>query len=79
MEEGTMLPADADRRSVAHRMRAYRQRRRLKLRSAWVRISPSELDGLIAKGFLDPASRDDAEAIGLAIEELIVDWLSVLV
>ena len=79
METGTIRPADADGRSVAHRMRAYRRRQRLKLRSAWVRISPSELDGLIAKGFLDPASRDDAEAIGLAIEELIVDWLSVLV
>jgi hypothetical protein len=79
METGTIRPADADGRSAAQRMRSYRHRRRHKLRSAWVRISPSELDGLIAKGFLDPANRDDAKAIGLAIEELIVDSLSVLV
>jgi hypothetical protein len=79
METRTALPVKLGKRTAARRMRSYRHRRRHKLRSAWVRISPSELDGLIAKGFLDPANRDDATAIGLAIEELIVDWLSVLV
>jgi hypothetical protein len=76
METGTALPPNPLKRSVAERMRAYRRRQRLKLRSAWVRISPSELDGFIAKGFLDPANRDDPKAIGLAIEELILEWLS---
>ena len=71
MEMGTAPPAIAGKRSVAQRVRAYRHRRRLKLRSAWVRIAPSEIDALVAKGFLDAPDRDDSKAIGLAIEELI--------
>jgi hypothetical protein len=30
----------------------------------------------MAKGFLDPAYRNDSQAIGSAIEELMLDWLS---
>jgi hypothetical protein len=56
-------------------MRDYRRRRRRNLRYVRVTVGRAELDGLVARGYLKPDVRNDLEAIELAFDDLIVDWL----
>ena len=82
--DGTHMPteicsnnasADGGRRSVAERMRAYRRRRKRNLRCVRLVIGRAEFDGLVAKGYLAPGAREDLDAIRLAVDDLIFDWL----
>jgi len=57
-------------------MRSYRRRRSRGLRCVQLQVGRVELDGLIAKGYLAPGDRQDVDAIALAIDDLIFDWLS---
>jgi len=41
-----------------------------------VQVGRAELDGLIAEGYLLPGNRDDTHTIGLAINNLMFDWLN---
>jgi len=61
--------------SVAERMRHYRRRRGRGLRCVQVHVGQAELDGLVAEGYLLSADRNDAYTIGLAISDLMFDWL----
>ena len=69
-------PAKSGRRSAADRVRSYRHRRRRGLRCIRVQVGRAELDGLIAEGYLLPGNRDDSYTIGLAINNLMFDWLN---
>jgi len=60
---------------IAERMRSYRRRRRRGLRCVRLQVGRGELDGLVAKGYLAPGDRQDVEAIAVAIDDLIFDWL----
>jgi hypothetical protein len=62
-------------KSVAERMRAYRHRRRVGLRRLEVQLGQPELNSLVAKGCLSSDKRDDRQAIGTAIENLLFDWV----
>jgi hypothetical protein len=66
-------PAEVICRSAAKRMRAYRRRRRLNHRCVKVEVGPAELDGLVGYKYLSPEARNDVEAIGAAISDLIID------
>ena len=70
-----LVPTEPIDRSVAARMRLYRQRRSRELRCVRVPIAPAEIDGLVAKGYLSPGKRNDREAISLAISDCLVDAL----
>jgi hypothetical protein len=41
-----------------------------------VQVGPAELDGLVAEGYLLSGNRDDSYTIGLAINNLMFDWLN---
>ena len=56
-------------------MRAYRLRRQYGLRCVQVQVGRAEVDGLIANGYLPPDKRQDLHAIGLAVSDLMFDWL----
>ncbi len=60
-------------RSSAERMRAYRQRRRLRLRSIRIQLSDAEIGALVRLGYL--GSPDDIRAIGYAATAFISDAL----
>ena len=62
-------------RSVAERMRAYRRRRKRNDRCVRIVVGRAELDGLVARGNLAPSARKDLDAIRLAVDDLIFDWL----
>jgi hypothetical protein len=70
-------PARAVRRSSAERMRAYRRRRRHGLRCFAVKLGRAELDDLVIKGYLAPEKRNDRQAIELAIDDFLFDFLRV--
>ena len=72
---GDVLPPNSGAKSVAERMRAYRRRRRRGLRCYGVQLGQAELDGLVAKGYLPSDKRGDRQAIELAIDDLLFDWL----
>ncbi len=59
--------------SAAERMRAYRKRQRRGLRCVRVLIGPVEIDGLIKKHYLDPADRDNLEALAAALDGYVSD------
>ena len=60
----------------AARMRVCRLRQRRGTRCVRVAISPTEIDGLIAKGYLGPEEREDREAIGAAASWFLSDVLA---
>jgi len=60
-------------RSSAERTRAYRQRRRLQLRSVRIRLSDAEIGALVRLGYL--GNRDDIRAIEHAATAFISDAL----
>jgi len=68
-------PAKPGCRSAADRMRSYRRRRGRGLRCIQVQVGRTELDGLVAKGYLLPGDREDISAIRLAISDLMFDYL----
>jgi hypothetical protein len=55
----------------AERMRRHRQRKREKLRSLRIELRETEVDALIDAGFLEQETRDDPDAIILALYELL--------
>ncbi len=57
--------------SAAERMRDYRERQRRGLRCVRVLIGPVEIDGLIKKHYLDPADRDNLEALETALDAYV--------
>jgi hypothetical protein len=57
-------------------MRSYRRRRGRGLRCIQVQVGPAELKRLVAEGYLLPGNRDDSYTIGLAINNLMFDWLN---
>ncbi len=59
--------------SAAERMRVYRERQRRGLRCVRVQISHVEIDGLIKKHYLDPADRDDLDALEAALDAFVSD------
>jgi hypothetical protein len=61
-------------RSSAERTRAYRRRRRLRLRSVRIQLSDAEIGALVRLGYL--GSPDDMRAIGYAATAFISDALS---
>jgi hypothetical protein len=61
--------------AAAERMRAYRLRRHHGLRCVQVQVGRAEVDGLVANGYLPPDKRQDVRAIGLAVSDLMFDWL----
>lgn len=61
--------------SAADRMRAYRRRRRYGLHCVGVQVGRAELDTLVAKGYLPADKRQDRQAIGLAVNDLLSDWV----
>ena len=54
---------------AAERMRRHRQRKRDGLRSMRIELRETEIDALIDVGFLEQASRDDSNAVVLALYE----------
>jgi hypothetical protein len=56
-------------------MRKYRRRRRHGLRCVEVVVGRAELDGLVAKGYLPADKAQDLPAIGLAVNDLLFDWV----
>ncbi len=73
--EGQSVGSPSSSRSTAQRMRDYRRRRRHGFRCYKVQLGRAELDGLVAKGYLPSDKRDDRQAIELAIDDLLYDWL----
>jgi hypothetical protein len=57
--------------SAAERMRLLRTRRRNGLRSLRVMLHDTEIDCLVAKGYLKPERRQDHAAIQSAIDDFI--------
>jgi len=60
---------------TAERMRLHRRRRRFKRRLVRIEIDPSEVDGLVQRGYLDPKQRDDLRAIEWAANGFFSDAL----
>jgi hypothetical protein len=60
-------------RSSAERTRAYRQRRRLRLRPVRIQLSEAEIGALVRLGYL--GTPDDMRAIGYAATAFISDAL----
>jgi len=56
-------------------MRLHRRRRRFKRRLVRIEIDPSEVDGLVQRGYLDPKERDDLCAIEQAANGFFSDAL----
>ncbi|HXQ83475.1 MAG TPA: hypothetical protein VN769_05355 [Xanthobacteraceae bacterium] len=61
---------------TAERMRLHRRRRRLKRRLVKIEIDPSEVDGLVKRGYLDPKQRDDLHEIEGAANTFFSDALT---
>jgi hypothetical protein len=69
--------------TAAERMRLSRLRRRDGMRVVPFEVRDAEIEGLVTHGLLDPARRNDREAIARALGNLIdripVSWWSVAV
>jgi hypothetical protein len=61
--------------SPAERMRRYRKRQRRGQRIIRVQIGPTEIEGLVSKGFLGPGDRNDTIAIEFGMSALIDEAL----
>ena len=61
--------------AAAHRMRLYRHRRRRGMRSVRMLLSPTEIESLVRKGYLEDQRRSDPAAIEGATECFITDAL----
>ena len=57
----------------ALRMRKYRKRRQKHMQCFSVELLPSEIDGLISKGYLDDKARHDRRAVQRALEFYVCD------
>ncbi len=58
---------------TAERMRRHRERRRKGLRYFRVELRVTQINMLVAKGYLDHKERDDADALQRAIDVFIGD------
>ena len=65
------LPTKPPPVSGAERMRNSRRRRREGIRVVLVDLRATEIEGLISHGLLDPAMRNDRDAIGGALGKLL--------
>jgi hypothetical protein len=65
--------AEATSSAAAHRMRLHRHRRRRGVRSVRILLSPTEVESLVRKGYLEDQS--DPAAIQGAVECFITDAL----
>jgi hypothetical protein len=61
---------------AAERMRLYRRRRRLGLRTITVEIYPVAIEALIKRNYLKPHERDDLEEIQFAVRAYLSDQLN---
>jgi hypothetical protein len=61
---------------AAERMRRYRRRRRLGLRTITVEIYPVGIEGLVKRNYLKPHERDDWEEIQFAVRAFLSDQLN---
>ena len=59
----------------AKRMREYRRRRRRGMRCVTVQVSEADIEALVAKGYLAPSGRAEANAIQEAADMFISDAL----
>ena len=57
--------------AAANRMRASRQRQRDGLRCVRFEVRDTEIEGLMARGLLDPVARNNRQAIAAALGELM--------
>jgi hypothetical protein len=64
--------------AAALRMRTYRKRRRKRMQCFSVELLPSEIDGLISKGYLDDNARHDRRAVQRALEFYVCDLVPLL-
>jgi hypothetical protein len=60
---------------AAKRMREYRRRRRRGMRCVTVQVSEADIEALVAKGYLAPSGRAEANAIQEAADMFISDAL----
>ena len=72
----TTTPATSPPSAAAVRMRALRRRRRLGMRCVQIRVGQTDIDGLIRKGYLSPAERENFQAIQDAADGFISDALA---
>jgi hypothetical protein len=68
-EPTTMPPTvgTANRSAAAERMRLHRERRRQGLRCFLIELRETEIDALIRKGLLKPETRNDPNAVSVAL------------
>ena len=59
--------------AAALRMRIYRKRRQKRMQCFSVELHPSEIDGLISKGYLHDKARHDRRAVQRALESYVCD------
>jgi hypothetical protein len=62
--------------SSTQRMRVHRKRRHRGMRCVRIQVHMTEIDALIRKGYLDPKSRDDRDAVDAAIGAFVDDALA---
>jgi hypothetical protein len=62
---------------AANRMRLYRERRRLGLRSIMIELRETEIDVLVRKGLLNQGRRDDPKAIVKALHTHLADIIRI--
>jgi hypothetical protein len=67
MTTNSPIAAAATRSASAERMRAYRQRRRDGLRCFLIELRETGIDALIRKGLLKPETRNDPNAVSVAL------------
>jgi hypothetical protein len=63
---------------VAVRMRLHRKRRRKGMRCVPVEIHDDCIEGLVRKGYLEPPSRNDRDALAFAVSCFINDALTTM-
>ena len=59
--------------AAALRQRIYRKRRQTRVQCFSVELLPSEIDGLISKGYLDDKARHNRRAVQRALESYVCD------
>jgi hypothetical protein len=55
--------------AAAERMRLHRERRRRGLRSVTIELRETEIDALVHRGLLNPETRNDKNAVTMALYE----------